>query len=201
MHRIGVISLLVFLGQNHAKELENLTANHVGKTVPKIAAASKLADTIVFKLFEKLDLPHEAEGKLDRTTLAKPSHIAVSTKCASLSRARVPAGSSHIPVRRSQLKAFEQLPATFVLRASRDGKSDPAKDAPAQPANFLERIKGALDQPILDANNREDQGPVAEALKKFVRDDPELASIVFSLSLITSLALLPFLVRYLSRLL
>ena len=36
------------------------------------------------------------------------------------------------------------------------------------------------DTPILDANDRRDQGPVAEALKKFVRAEPEVASVTFS---------------------
>lgn len=42
------------------------------------------------------------------------------------------------------------------------------------------RINSLLDTPILDANNKGDQGPITEALKDFVRDDPQLAQITFS---------------------
>jgi hypothetical protein len=46
--------------------------------------------------------------------------------------------------------------------------------------NPLERLNSLLDTPILDANNKQNQGPVVEALKNFVRDDAELASLTFS---------------------
>jgi hypothetical protein len=42
------------------------------------------------------------------------------------------------------------------------------------------KINSFLDTPILDANNRNDQGVVAEILKDFVRDEPQVAQIAFS---------------------
>ena len=46
--------------------------------------------------------------------------------------------------------------------------------------NPLSKLNSFLDTPILDANNKDDQGPIAEALKNFVRDDSEMASLTFS---------------------
>jgi len=46
--------------------------------------------------------------------------------------------------------------------------------------SLLARINSFLDTPILDANNKGDQGLISEALKDFVRDDPQLAQITFS---------------------
>ena len=50
--------------------------------------------------------------------------------------------------------------------------------------NVLSHINKFLDTPILDANNKSNQGPVAEALKDFVKDDPQVASITFSVLVI-----------------
>ena len=50
--------------------------------------------------------------------------------------------------------------------------------------NPLERLNEFLDTPILDANNRSDQGPLAEVLKDFVRSSPEVAQLAFSVVVI-----------------
>ena len=44
----------------------------------------------------------------------------------------------------------------------------------------LDKLNSVLDTPILDANNKEDQGPIVNGLKNFVRDDPDAASLTFS---------------------
>ena len=48
--------------------------------------------------------------------------------------------------------------------------------------SLLSRMNELLDQPLLDANIRSDEGPVKEALKSFVRDDPTIASVAFSVA-------------------
>mmetsp|Transcript_42206 Transcript_42206/g.62498 ORF Transcript_42206/g.62498 Transcript_42206/m.62498 type:complete len:182 (+) Transcript_42206:45-590(+) len=45
---------------------------------------------------------------------------------------------------------------------------------------ILDKINAFLDTPILDPNEKTDQGPIQEALKGFVRDDPETAQLAFS---------------------
>lgn len=57
---------------------------------------------------------------------------------------------------------------------SRDDKADDSNLSP------FAKINSFLDTPILDANNKSDQGVVAEALKDFVRDEPQVAQIAFS---------------------
>eukprot|EP00563_Minutocellus_polymorphus_P002327 CAMPEP_0181030894 /NCGR_PEP_ID=MMETSP1070-20121207/5956_1 /TAXON_ID=265543 /ORGANISM="Minutocellus polymorphus, Strain NH13" /LENGTH=127 /DNA_ID=CAMNT_0023108263 /DNA_START=87 /DNA_END=470 /DNA_ORIENTATION=- len=47
-------------------------------------------------------------------------------------------------------------------------------------ASLFDQINAFLDTPILDANDRSDQGAVTETLKRFVRREPQLASITFS---------------------
>lgn len=44
----------------------------------------------------------------------------------------------------------------------------------------MDRINSFLDTPILDANDRSDQGPLVDKLKAFVRRDPQVASVTFS---------------------
>lgn len=58
----------------------------------------------------------------------------------------------------------------------------PAKDdgADSESSNPLERLNSFLDTPILDANNRSNQGALSESLKDFVRDDPQMAQVTFS---------------------
>ena len=87
-------------------------------------------------------------------------------------------------------------PSQLLLMTS-DGIDDaldndadsPEMDQPEnkEEKNFLERINSFLDTPILDANNFERQGPVAEFLKDFVRSSPEVAQVVFSVVVIAIL--------------
>jgi hypothetical protein len=51
----------------------------------------------------------------------------------------------------------------------------------------LEKINAVLDRPILDANDWSDQGPIVEPLKKFVRSQPEVASVTFSIIVVLGL--------------
>lgn len=53
-------------------------------------------------------------------------------------------------------------------------------DDEADDSSPFAKINSFLDTPILDANNKSDQGVVAEALKDFVRDEPQVAQIAFS---------------------
>mmetsp|Transcript_9934 Transcript_9934/g.14971 ORF Transcript_9934/g.14971 Transcript_9934/m.14971 type:complete len:153 (+) Transcript_9934:124-582(+) len=59
------------------------------------------------------------------------------------------------------------------------GSDDKTDDSNSNSSPFA-KINSFLDTPILDANNKSDQGVVAEALKDFVRDEPQLAQIAFS---------------------
>ena len=54
----------------------------------------------------------------------------------------------------------------------------------------LDKLNKFLDTPILDANNRQDQGFVAETLKEFVRNEPELAQVSFSIAVVAIMVLL-----------
>lgn len=51
---------------------------------------------------------------------------------------------------------------------------------PVRDESPLGKLNAFLDTPLVDANNRSDEGPVAEALKAFVRNDPQVASVTFS---------------------
>jgi hypothetical protein len=51
----------------------------------------------------------------------------------------------------------------------------------------LEKINAVLDRPILDANDWSDQGPIVEPLKKFVRSQPEVSSVTFSIIVVLGL--------------
>ena len=66
------------------------------------------------------------------------------------------------------------------------GAADPE---PEPPSSLWDRANAFLDTPILDANNRSDQGAVAEALKEFVRDEPELAQVTFSVAVVAAMVL------------
>jgi hypothetical protein len=73
----------------------------------------------------------------------------------------------------------------MVLRSTPDDKSDDESSEIETPnetesSSILDKINDFLDTPILDANNRSDQGAVAETLKEFVRDEPEIAQVTFS---------------------
>ncbi len=55
--------------------------------------------------------------------------------------------------------------------------------------SLFDKVNDFLDTPILDANNRSNQGALAETLKDFVRDEPELAQVTFSVAVVAILAL------------
>eukprot|EP00534_Pseudo-nitzschia_fraudulenta_P000215 CAMPEP_0201131518 /NCGR_PEP_ID=MMETSP0850-20130426/42938_1 /ASSEMBLY_ACC=CAM_ASM_000622 /TAXON_ID=183588 /ORGANISM="Pseudo-nitzschia fraudulenta, Strain WWA7" /LENGTH=151 /DNA_ID=CAMNT_0047401569 /DNA_START=98 /DNA_END=553 /DNA_ORIENTATION=- len=61
--------------------------------------------------------------------------------------------------------------------------------ASAEDRSPLEKLNRFLDTPILDANNRSDQGAVAETLKEFVRDEPEIAQVTFSVVVVAMMVL------------
>ena len=56
--------------------------------------------------------------------------------------------------------------------------------------SILDKINKFLDTPILDANNRSNQGQLSELLKEFVRDEPELAQVTFSAIVVALLFLI-----------
>ena len=68
------------------------------------------------------------------------------------------------------------------LRAASSGGGPP--EDPSRKGGRTPPATSFWDTPILDANDRSDQGPVAELLKKFVRSEPELASVTFSVVVI-----------------
>eukprot|EP00535_Pseudo-nitzschia_heimii_P003857 CAMPEP_0197177096 /NCGR_PEP_ID=MMETSP1423-20130617/2824_1 /TAXON_ID=476441 /ORGANISM="Pseudo-nitzschia heimii, Strain UNC1101" /LENGTH=172 /DNA_ID=CAMNT_0042626589 /DNA_START=77 /DNA_END=595 /DNA_ORIENTATION=+ len=79
----------------------------------------------------------------------------------------------------------------FLLRSAPDDDDADAEitadDGDENEKSILDKINDFLDTPILDANDRSDQGPVAEALKEFVRDEPELAQVTFSVAVVAVL--------------
>ena len=64
--------------------------------------------------------------------------------------------------------------------------------------SILDQINAVLDTPILDANERSDQGAIAEALKGFVRSEPQLASFSFSAVVVVFLFILVRFFNFLS---
>jgi hypothetical protein len=56
--------------------------------------------------------------------------------------------------------------------------------------SILQKINAFLDTPVLDANNLSNEGPLKEALKGFVRDEPDLAQITFSVLVVIILVAL-----------
>ena len=64
--------------------------------------------------------------------------------------------------------------------------------------SLLDQINSILDTPILDANDRSDQGPLAETLKRFVRREPQLASVTFSAVVVAFMFLLVRLFNFIS---
>eukprot|EP00550_Attheya_septentrionalis_P009876 CAMPEP_0198287542 /NCGR_PEP_ID=MMETSP1449-20131203/6308_1 /TAXON_ID=420275 /ORGANISM="Attheya septentrionalis, Strain CCMP2084" /LENGTH=159 /DNA_ID=CAMNT_0043985503 /DNA_START=215 /DNA_END=694 /DNA_ORIENTATION=- len=77
------------------------------------------------------------------------------------------------------------------LHASEEPEEDPisvvVEEEEEEDLTVLEKINAVLDRPILDANDWSDQGPIVEPLKKFVRSQPEVASITFSAMVILGL--------------
>ena len=66
---------------------------------------------------------------------------------------------------------------------------DKEEEEESSEVSLLDKVNNFLDTPILDANNRSDQGAVAETLKEFVRDEPEIAQVTFSVVVVAFLAL------------
>ena len=56
--------------------------------------------------------------------------------------------------------------------------------------SLFDKVNNFLDTPILDANNRSDQGALAETLKEFVRDEPEIAQVTFSVVVVAIMVVL-----------
>lgn len=63
---------------------------------------------------------------------------------------------------------------------------------------LFDQINAFLDTPILDANDRSDQGAVAETLKRFVRREPQIASITFSAVVVAFMFLLVRIYNFIS---
>ena len=64
--------------------------------------------------------------------------------------------------------------------------------------SLFDQINAFLDTPILDANDRSDQGAVAETLKRFVRREPQIASIAFSAVVVAVMFLLVRIYNFIS---
>mmetsp|Transcript_36175 Transcript_36175/g.84582 ORF Transcript_36175/g.84582 Transcript_36175/m.84582 type:complete len:157 (-) Transcript_36175:434-904(-) len=61
-----------------------------------------------------------------------------------------------------------------------DETEDEEEEEFVAPESVLDKINAALDAPLLDPNVYSDQGEISEALKEFVRGQPEVAQVVFS---------------------
>lgn len=92
--------------------------------------------------------------------------------------------------------------AVWRLRGTNDGEDGPYTSsnnaAQKEESSLFDQINDFLDTPILDANNRNDQGAVAESLKRFVRREPQLASITFSVAVVAFMFLLVRLYNFIS---
>jgi len=82
------------------------------------------------------------------------------------------------------------VPRLLLLSSSPSPENETTSDEEVEKANMLQKLNSVLDTPILDANNKADQGPVVNALKNFVRDDPEVASVTFSVVVVVFMAVL-----------
>jgi hypothetical protein len=103
--------------------------------------------------------------------------------------------SAFAPSGFSPVSVFQTQPrygiSTILLRATDEDEPVGSNEDPNPPSkNLFEQINDVLNTPILDANVRSDQGPVAEALKKFVRREPQVASVTFSVVVLATIALL-----------
>ena len=92
--------------------------------------------------------------------------------------------------------------AAWRLGGTKDGEDDPSTSSNNATQNegssLFDQINDFLDTPILDANNRSDQGAIAETLKRFVRREPQLASITFSAVVVAFMFLLVRLYNFVS---
>ena len=92
--------------------------------------------------------------------------------------------------------------AVWRLGGTKDGEDGPSTSSNNATQNegssLFDQINDFLDTPILDANNRSDQGAIAETLKRFVRREPQLASITFSAVVVAFMFLLVRLYNFVS---
>jgi hypothetical protein len=81
----------------------------------------------------------------------------------------------------------------MVLRSMTPGNNEDESvgdsDSDSSSESLLDKVNNFLDTPILDANNRSNEGAVAEVLKEFVRDEPEIAQVTFSVAVVAILVL------------
>mmetsp|Transcript_26791 Transcript_26791/g.44656 ORF Transcript_26791/g.44656 Transcript_26791/m.44656 type:complete len:144 (-) Transcript_26791:113-544(-) len=75
-----------------------------------------------------------------------------------------------------------------------EAEEEPELAAVEEDKSILQKFNDFLDTPILDANNRSNEGPLKEALKEFARDEPELAQVSFSVVVIAILLVITKLV-------
>ena len=102
------------------------------------------------------------------------------------SRQHQPVSFAHRHQQLSVRTALWRLEAT-----NDDDDTSPSNDAMGkEEASLFYQINDFLDTPILDANNRSDQGALAETLKRFVRREPQVASITFSAVVVAFMFLL-----------
>uniref|UniRef100_A0A7S4NAC2 Uncharacterized protein n=1 Tax=Odontella aurita TaxID=265563 RepID=A0A7S4NAC2_9STRA len=96
--------------------------------------------------------------------------------------------STKAPKRPQQAVPFNDRHQSRILLSAvgGDGQSEVESDqdpnsSTGEKDGILDRINSFLDTPILDANDRSEQGPVVDNLKAFVRRDPQVASVTFSI--------------------
>ena len=73
---------------------------------------------------------------------------------------------------------------------STDSENENESELEESSLSILDKINKFLDTPILDANNRSNQGQLSELLKEYVRDEPELAQVTFSAIVVAILFLI-----------
>ena len=76
------------------------------------------------------------------------------------------------------------------FETTKDDDDNSAEVLAKDDTSLFDQINAFLDTPILDANDRSDQGAVAETLKRFVRREPQIASIAFSAVVVAFMFLL-----------
>ena len=101
-----------------------------------------------------------------------------------------------LPLRIKNVHPTVDMTTTALRSNSDEGSGDETNtetreddDESEEEGSLFDKINNFLDTPILDANNRSDQGAVAETLKEFVRDEPEIAQVTFSVVVVAILAL------------
>lgn len=95
-------------------------------------------------------------------------------------------GVSKPRIHHGQPLRFETKPV-LRLRSTPGDNDEPVVEETK--SSVLDKFNDFLDTPILDANNRSNQGAVAEVLKEFVRDEPEIAQVTFSVVVVALMVL------------